>query len=183
MSLLSIANSARERFDKIITGMAIVAGALFLLCAIYIVADILSRALLGTAPLGGREVSTYVLAAGVAWSVACAFRRRGHIRIDVVFYLLPLKLQTILDIVATALMALFAFALAYYSWDLSVRSFWQATKSVTSLQTPLFLPQAIMALGFTTLTIEVMLLLLVQALEVVSDSSEADGPSPVQDNS
>ena len=148
--------------------MAIAAGALFLLCAIYIVVDILSRAVLGTAPLGGREISTYVLATGVAWSVACTFRRRGHIRIDVVFFLLPRRLQTVLDIVATAIMAIFAFALSYYSWQLSLSSFWQGVRSVTSLQTPLFIPQALMAFGFSTLTIEVLLLLLVQIAHVVS---------------
>jgi TRAP-type C4-dicarboxylate transport system permease small subunit len=171
MSFLSIVTIARAWFDRITRIMAIVAGGLFLLCAIYIVMDILSRATLGTAPLGGREVSTYVLATGVAWSVACTFRRRGHIRIDVVFFLLPSKLQTILDIVATAIMALFAFALSYYSWELSLTSFWQGAKSITSLQTPLFIPQASMALGFSTLAIEVALFLLAQIAQVVSKES------------
>lgn len=157
--------------------MAIIAGALFLLCSIYIVIDILSRAILGTAPLGGREVSTYVLATGVAWSVACTFRRRGHIRIDVVFFLLPHKWQTLLEIVATATMALFAFALSYYSWQLSLTSFWQGVKSVTSLQTPLFIPQALMALGFSTFAIEVLLLLLEQMAQVVSSDPQSDLPS------
>ena len=168
MCFLSIVTSARVWFDRITRIMAIAAGALFLLCAIYIVVDILSRAVLGTAPLGGREISTYVLATGVAWSVACTFRRRGHIRIDVVFFLLPRRLQTVLDIVATAIMAIFAFALSYYSWQLSLSSFWQGVRSVTSLQTPLFIPQALMAFGFSTLTIEVLLLLLVQIAHVVS---------------
>jgi TRAP-type C4-dicarboxylate transport system permease small subunit len=169
MSFLSIVTSARAWFDRITRVLAIVAGGLFLLCAIYIVVDILSRATLGTAPLGGREVSTYVLASGVAWSVAFTFRRRGHIRIDVVFFLLPNKLQTIFDIVATAIMEIFAFALSYYSWELSLTSFWQGAKSVTSLQTPLFIPQALMALGFTTLAIEVLLFLLGQIAQVFSE--------------
>lgn len=171
MTFFSIVTSARAWFDRITRIMAIVAGALFLLCAIYIVLDILSRAMLGTAPLGGREVSTYVLATGVAWSVACTFRRRGHIRIDVVFFLLPPRLQTILDIVATTIMAIFALALSYYSWQLSLTSFWDGVKSVTSLQTPLFIPQALMALGFSTLAIEVLLLLLEQLVLLGSKQS------------
>lgn len=166
MSFLSIVTRVRAWFDRITRIMAIIAGGLFLLCAIYIVMDILSRATLGTVPLGGDEVSTYVLATGVAWSVACTFRHRGHIRIDVVFFLLPSRLQTILDIAATAIMAIFAFALSYYSWQLSVTSFWQGVRSATSLQTPLFIPQAFMALGFSTLTIEVLLFLLEQTAQV-----------------
>jgi TRAP-type C4-dicarboxylate transport system permease small subunit len=176
MTFLSIANCARAGFEKITRTMAIIAGGLFLLCAIYVVADILSRAIFGTAPLGGREVSTYVLATGVAGSVAYTFRRRGHIRIDVVFSLLPTRLRTILDVFATAIMALFAFALSYYSWDLALTSFWQSTKSVTSLQTPLFIPQAMMALGFSSLAIEVLLFLLVQTAQIFV-KQPADTPS------
>jgi TRAP-type C4-dicarboxylate transport system permease small subunit len=173
MSFLSVADAARAWFDKITKLMAIIAGGLFLLCAIYVLVDILARAIFGTAPLGGREVSTYVLATGVSWSVATTFRRRGHIRIDVVFFLLPNRLQTILDVVATVLMAVFAFALSFYSWDLALTSFWQHTKSVTSLQTPLFIPQALMALGFSTLTIEVLLFLLAQMAHVFSNQSHS----------
>ena len=171
MSLLSIANFSRAWFDKVIMAMAIIAGVLFLVCAIYIVVDISSRAVFGTAPLGGREVSTYVLAMGVSWSVACTFRRRGHIRIDVVFFMLPARLQIILDVVATAMMGLFSLALSYYSWDLTITSFLQNIKSVTSLQTPLFIPQAMMALGFTTLTIEVLVFLLLQMAQIISGKS------------
>jgi TRAP-type C4-dicarboxylate transport system permease small subunit len=180
MTFLSIADAARVWFDKIIKLMAIIAGGLFLLCAIYVLLDILSRTIFGTAPLGGREVSTYVLATGVAWSVASTFRRRGHIRIDVVFFLLPKRLQTLLDVVATVLMEIFAFALSYYSWDLALMSFWQGTKSVTSLQTPLFIPQALMALGFSTLAIEVLLFLLVQLAQIFS--TQPLRPSTAIDN-
>lgn len=179
MNFLSIVSSAREWFDRIIRLMAIVAGGLFLLCAIYIVVDILSRAVLGTAPLGGREVSTYVLATGVAWSLACTFRRRGHIRIDVVFFLLPNKVQSILDVAATAMMALFALVLAFYSWELSLTSFWQGVRSVTSLQTPLFIPQALMALGFSFFAIEVLLLFLEQLVHLLSKRSADIAPARI----
>jgi TRAP-type C4-dicarboxylate transport system permease small subunit len=109
-----------------------------------------------------------VLATGVAWSLAYTFRRRGHIRIDVVFFLLPPKVQAFLDVAASVIMILFAFALSYYSWILTFMSFWQDTKSVTSLQTPLYIPQSLMALGFSSLAIEVLLFLLRQVAQLIS---------------
>lgn len=178
----SIADLFATGFDKLIRAMAITSGALFLLCSIYTVVDILSRALLRTAPLGGREVSTYVLATGVAWSVAYTFRRRGHIRIDVIFHLLPAGARTALDVVATIAMTLFAGVVAYYSWDLAIGSYLDDVRSITSLQTPLFVPQALMAVGFTTLAIEALRLMVTQLAQMFS-KRPLDGQSVTVDQS
>jgi TRAP-type mannitol/chloroaromatic compound transport system permease small subunit len=171
MGVLSVAMSARAAFARIVRIMAIISGAMFLLCSIYIVVDMLGRGLFGVSTRTSNEISTYVLAAGVAWSLAYTLRCGGHIRIDVVFSILPEKLQMWLDVIATAFLALFSFALAYYSWALALISFEQQTKSLTGLQTPLFVPQSMMALGFSTLTIEALLLLAVQAAQVVTGRS------------
>jgi TRAP-type C4-dicarboxylate transport system permease small subunit len=155
-------------FEKLIRAMAIASGILFLLCSIFIVIDIFSRALFRTATLGGREISTYVLATGVAWSVAYTLRCRGHIRIDVIFHLLPRAVRTALDIVATIAMTVFAAVIADYSWALAYGSYSDDIRSITSLQTPLFVPQALMALGYTTLAIEALRSTVMQLVHIVS---------------
>jgi TRAP-type C4-dicarboxylate transport system permease small subunit len=178
----AIAGLFATSFDRLTRAMAIASGALFLLCSIFIVVDILSRALFRTATLGGREVSTYVLATGVAWSVAYTFRSMGHIRIDVIFHLLPSTVRTALDIVATMAMTLFAGVIAYYSWALAAGSYIDDIRSITSLQTPLCIPQALMALGFTTLAIEALRLTVRQLAQIFS-GRPPDGQSLTMDPS
>jgi hypothetical protein len=70
-------------------------------------------------------------------------------------------------------MLLFASALTAYSWQLALISFDGDIRSLTSLQTPLFVPQSMMALGFTTLGLEAVLLLAEQIARLANRRSNA----------
>ena len=168
MNILLAAKSARRAFRPVAWAMAIVSGALFLLCSIYILAEMLTRDVLGASGGVSNEVSTYVLATGVAWSLAYTLRSGGHVRIDLVFAMLSGRAKNVLDAVATAFMAIFAFALSFYSWQLALTSFEQQSKSLTSLQAPLFIPQSLMAFGFSALMMDALLLLAVQVAWIIS---------------
>jgi hypothetical protein len=64
-----------------------------------------------------------------------------------------------------ALMAVFAVLLAVAVWRLALESYQTDTRAVSYLRTPLALPQGLMALGITVLSIEAVVSLIVAAVE------------------
>lgn len=140
-------------FDRVVAGMAYASGALFLLSSFYVTADVVGRKFFGISSAVTDEIGGYALALGGMWGLGYTLRTGGHVRIDVLLPYLPPGVQSALNYLAQALMALFASALAVYAWRLGFDSFTGDARAMSSLQTPLFLPQSLMAVGVTTLAL------------------------------
>lgn len=69
--------------------MAWAAGWNYVLCALFITADVLGRNLLGVSSAATVEITGYMLAVGIAWGLAHALAKRAHIRVDVWVNRLP----------------------------------------------------------------------------------------------
>lgn len=149
----------RRTSDKIAEIMAYLSGAAFLLLSFYITADVLGRY---TGTFNSRvsdDISSYVLAFGGTWALAYALRVDAHIRIDIVINFLSERAREILLIVLAATTALLAGLLAIYGWELAYESYDIGIRSISILQTPLFIPQAAVAFGFTMLLVQAVLML------------------------
>ncbi len=150
--------------DLVTAAMAYVSGALFLLVSLYITADVLGRRLQISSAVTD-EMGGYVLAVGGMWAGAYALRAGAHVRIDVLLPYLPRLFRSILDYVAVAVMALFASAIAASAWRLTIESLTTDARAMSILRTPLFVPQGLMALGFTALFVEAVVMLAVGLVE------------------
>ncbi|MBI4587347.1 MAG: TRAP transporter small permease [Candidatus Rokubacteria bacterium] len=146
-------------FDRLVTGMAYVTGALFLLISFYITADVTGRKFFHLSSGATDEIGGYALGLGGMWALAYTLKTGGHVRIDVLLPHLPLRAQSVLHYVALALMALFASVVAVYAWRLALDSFWGDARAMSFMQTPLFVPQGLMATGFSALGLEAIVLL------------------------
>ena len=154
-----------QAVDLVATGMAYVSGGLFLLASFYITADVLGRKFFHISSAVTDEIGGYALAMGGMWALAYALGTEGHVRIDVLLPHLPLRLRLILDYAALVLMALFALMVAIYAWRLALDSYAVDARAMSFIRTPLFLPQSLMALGFTVLTLEALVMLAVGLAE------------------
>lgn len=157
--LLQAIAHLRKAVDALATAMGYVSGGLYLLLGFYITCDVLGRRFLGVFSGVTDEISGYVLVVGGMWALAYTLKSGGHVRIDLLLPYLPVFLRTVLDYVALALMGLFAFLLSFYSWRLALDSLAMNAKAVSTLGTPLFLPQALMAVGFGMLALESVIML------------------------
>lgn len=146
-------------FDRLVTGMAYVSGALFLLTSFYITADVMARKFLGVSSAVTDEIGGYTLALGGMWGLAYALRTGAHVRIDVLLPYLPQRAQSSLNYLALAMMGLFACVVAVYTWRLAFDSFMGDARAMSFLQTPLFLPQSLMAVGLTALGLGALVLI------------------------
>jgi TRAP-type C4-dicarboxylate transport system permease small subunit len=170
--------------------MAYAAGALFILLSFYLTVDVIGRKFFHLSTGVSDEFGGYALAVGGMWALAHTLRSGGHVRIDVLLPYLPRTLRSALDYGALAVMGFFASMLAVYSWRLALDSFATDGRAMSFLRTPLFAPQGLMALGFTALTLEAIVILAVGIVEsarlgrlaelAIQDGSEgadADKPS------
>lgn len=151
--------------DLLATGMAYLSGALFLLTSFYITADVIGRKFFHISSAVTDEIGGYALAMGGMWALAYTLRTGGHVRIDVLLPHLPLRVQGILNYAALVVMTLFASMVALYSWRLAIDSFTGSAKAMSFIQTPLFIPQGLMAVGFSMLTLEAIAILVVGLAE------------------
>jgi len=134
---------------RISKALAYFGGALLLLCAIVVTADIFLRTIFNIAPLYSFELAEFGFAAAVACGYGYALLTKFHIRIDVFYQRFPLRLRTALDVFAMAAMAVVVILLTYLGIEVAVRSFELGSRSQSTLGTPLFIPQGIWSLGLT----------------------------------
>jgi TRAP-type mannitol/chloroaromatic compound transport system permease small subunit len=168
--------AAIERVVRRISGScALVSGAIFLPLAFYMTVDAASRRLGGPFTGTSDEIASYVLALGGTWALASALASGAHVRIDLLMHLYPPRLRALLDAWALVMTALFAALLAYQTCLLAWRSYAIDARSFSLLGVPLFVPQALTAIGFILLTVQAAV------LAVASFVGNAPSDQPFED--
>ncbi|MGI6853409.1 TRAP transporter small permease subunit [Mesorhizobium sp. 1B3] len=109
--------------------------------------DVVLRKLTGANITGVDEIAGYLFAIGISWSLAAGFYARSHIRIDVVYQRLAAGPRALFDLLAIASLFLLSVFLIYSSWLVLETSWLRSSRSASSLQIPLVIPQAIWAFG------------------------------------
>lgn len=144
-------------------GGAWLGGTLILASAIMVAVDIMIRNLFAVTLGGAAELSGYALAVGSAWALALALLQRAHVRIDLLYQRLPIRLAALLDIFGLLAFTVFMILLTRHGYGVFLQSFGAGSQSVSALAIPLAIPQALWILGLA-LFVVVALLLLVRAV-------------------
>ena len=142
---------------------AIVGGAMLLLASILICIDIALRYTLALTLGGADELSGYALAISSAWGFSAALLSRSHIRIDTVYVRVGARVRATLDLMSLACFALVMGLVAWHGWGVLEQSFTSGSRSLSELETPLVVPQALWVMGLAFF-VAVALLLLARAL-------------------
>jgi TRAP-type C4-dicarboxylate transport system permease small subunit len=165
--LIAAASGLRRALATIHRGMGIVAGWVFVLCAFFIVADVIARNFFGVSSQSSVELTGYMLAFGTTWALGHALVERCHVRIDLLVKKLPARPRYVLHIVSLAMLAVFAGFLAKGAIDLVDESWLFQATDISLLRTPLVIPQGLWAFGLgmffllvTVMVIESLALLL-----------------------
>jgi TRAP-type mannitol/chloroaromatic compound transport system permease small subunit len=127
--------------------MSRIGGGCLLLAAILIAFEILARKFRLFPFNVGTELAAYALAVGASWSFAYALLHRAHVRIDVLYRLLPPWARAALDLLALMSLAALALVLAWHAWATLQTSISLGARENTPLATPLALPQGLWLAG------------------------------------
>ena len=133
--------------EKIAEIPALVCGSLLIAAACLVSVEVVLRKLFSFSIGGADELSSYVLALTTAWGFSLAVVHRAHIRIDVLYQKLNMKIRSYLDVIAALSMVMFSGYLAYFCWSVISVTIRRGSTANTPLQTPLIIPQGLWFLG------------------------------------
>jgi TRAP-type C4-dicarboxylate transport system permease small subunit len=149
---------------RIAAVMAYLAGWNYVACAALITFDVVGRSLLGFSSAATVEISSYMLACGIAWSLAHTLARRAHIRVDVLVNRMRLRSRAWLHVLSLALLAGFAGFIAWAGWQVLEESMLFDAHDNSALRIPMDIPQGIWAVGLLAFLVMSLVLLLESSL-------------------
>jgi TRAP-type C4-dicarboxylate transport system permease small subunit len=169
---LAGARRLRVAVAALAAGMAWLAGWNYVVCALFITADVIGRNLLGVSSAATVEITGYMLAVGIAWGLAHALARRTHIRVDIWVNRLPLRLRAWLHLSALLLLGGFAAFCTWAAWSLLEESLLFGATDNSALRIPLAIPQGIWFAGLAAFCLMVLVLVLEAALALLLGRAE-----------
>jgi TRAP-type C4-dicarboxylate transport system permease small subunit len=134
-----------QRISRI---LAWIAGAIILFgCAGLITIDVVTRYFFRRGMVESFEISGYALAACIGLGMAFTVTSKANIRVDILLDALPDKIRVVCDIIASLALTIIALTLAWFTFGTLQQSWAMNAKSVSTLQTPMILPQGIWWVG------------------------------------
>jgi len=124
-----------------------VAGCALLAAAALVTVDVLCRKFLALTVSGSDEISGYVFAAGTTWAYSYALLHRSNVRIDAIYNLFPLWIRAVLDVVGVSLLLLYMAIQTELAVGVFLESWEQNSVAITTLATPLWIPQLLWVVG------------------------------------
>jgi TRAP-type mannitol/chloroaromatic compound transport system permease small subunit len=170
--------------DGVFTLTGYMSGLLFLGLALFVTYDVIARKWgaylhLPTTRVTD-EISGYILALAATWGLAYTLRSGAHVRIDVLLPYLSHRWRAVADCLALILMSCFAGLVSWKVWALVLDSFESGIKSSTYLLTPQWIPEGILGIGFSLLTLASAAMALSMIVEWVSGGARARAGVPDQ---
>jgi len=138
--------------------MAIVAGGLVVIIAVMISVDVIARAVFGTVALHSYEYGSYLFAISLAFGLSYVGLSGAHIRLDVVYAWLPLKMRRICDIASLASLSFLSCFMFYLAFELMLKNSAKGVVSTSYLAIPLKFPQAVWVVGLFVFALTSLLL-------------------------
>ena len=143
-----------------------VAGAALLLSAFMVTIDVIMRKLFSITMSGSDEISGYVFAAATTWAYSYCLLYRSNVRIDALYILLPRAVRAVLDIFGISLLLFYMAYLTDKAWDVFLASWEHDSVSITTLATPLWIPQLLWVLGLSLFVLTLVFMLLYTLLSL-----------------
>jgi C4-dicarboxylate transporter DctQ subunit len=166
--------------DKILTGMAVLAGLLLLFMTFSISYSIFTRALSFQSPLWTVQFNEYSLLWLTFLGSAWVLRRRKHVAVDVITSHLGPTGRNIADVIHSFLGAALCGVLCWYSSLVTLNFFQRGVTDVQAVDVPKSLVLMVIPAGFLVLTAQFFrnLVASLQKTKVGTPQREARKPPP-----
>lgn len=148
-------------------------GALILASAVLITLDVLARNLYESTFFESFELSGYAFAIATAFGLAYAFFTRAHIRIEVLYNLVPARARAWLDVFSVLCLALIALTLVYWCAQTVMQNGASGARSNSTLGLRIVFPQAIWLFGLAWFALAVTVAALVAVVRLARGRLQA----------
>lgn len=171
--MLRLITLLRRAVGALATLMGLAAGWGFVLCAVFITAEVLARSVFRVSTGSTTEITGYMLAFGLSWGLAHALTQRSHVRIDMLVNRLPQRARVPLHLLSLAALAVLAGFVAKGAFDLVEESLLFDATDISLLRIPLAIPQGLWAAGLVVFLVLILLMLLENTLLALSGDARA----------
>lgn len=130
-----------ERLRTINKGVALLVGLGLLLCAAFVLTDIIMRQI-GTSLGGTEEIAGYAMALATSWGMSYTLLELGHVRIDLLRSRANGFGRALFDVFSMVVMTGVVITIAVKGWPVLERSITNGSRANTPLETPLVWVQA-----------------------------------------
>jgi len=152
-----------------------IAGALLFIPALSITYEVLMRGLLNQPTEWAIEVSTYCVVIAGFLGMPHAYSAGKHINVDIVISKLTDRTRCMLQVITSAAGTVFCFLLCVKGFQMSMLSLELNNLAPSTLQTPLWIPQASLPIGFALLTLQFLGTFLKDICKLQDGAFAADG--------
>lgn len=132
----------------------------YLICAVFVTSDVITRRFFGFSSQGTTEISGYLVAFGISWGLTTAMAEKRHIRIEAILGYFPQRIRSYLHLCAISFLEIIAVLIAWRAWQVTAESWELNAKDTGALSIPLVLPQSLWAFGLSVFTFFVTLIFL-----------------------
>lgn len=122
-------------------GVALLVGLGLLLCAGFVLTDIIMRQI-GTSLGGTEEIAGYAMALATSWGMSFTLLELGHVRIDLLRVRAGSFGRALFDVFSMVVMTGVVVTIAIKAWPVLERSITNGSRANTPLETPLVWVQA-----------------------------------------
>lgn len=143
-----------------------IAGAFMFATVFLVAAEVLVRKLGYAFVTGASEIGGYMLAICSVWAFSFTLLNRAHIRFDILYGRLGPTARAAADLLGLIALGVFAFIVAEHAYAVLATSISFNAQSVSSLATPLWIPQSIWfgGIAFLCWTVTILALRVLLAL-------------------
>lgn len=117
-------------------GVALVVGFGLLICAAFVLTDIIMRQI-GSSLGGTEEIAGYAMALATSWGMAFTLLEMGHVRIDILRSRFDTFKKALFDVFSMIVMSGVIITIALKAWPVLERSITNGSTANTPLETPL----------------------------------------------
>ena len=131
----------------------LLAGVALLLSMIMVIVGVVARYILNVAVIFVDEYTGYLLVIMTFMALGYTLRTEGHIRVDLLTRVLSEKTQLYLNLMACLITMALTVLLIVQTWHRAWSSYKLNSVSTSPLETPLFIPQVFIPVGFCFLLV------------------------------
>ena len=167
LSLLNGMRALTRSLDRVYLSMGYLCGTMFLLLALFITYQVIARKLGGVMAPGMDLMSGYTMAMASTWAFSYALRTGSHVRIDVLLPFMSTRVRWMADQVALGSIVFFISITSWKTWVMVLKSYDIGAVTNTYPLTPLWVPQSVVAFGFSMLALTAIHMMLNMIAEAI----------------
>lgn len=172
-----ILRAVARAHNTVVDVMAAIAMAALAIMAVMIAAHVVMRGTIGSGVRGVNEWSQYLLVGVVYAGLAVSLRDGSFIRVQLLIDRLGARAQALAIRLVAVVSLAFMSLLSWQSWVFALDALRNGTESIGVLEAPLWIPQSLVAIGSTALTLQLLAIAVNPSGQLVDRLPKTDGAS------